>query len=409
MNTMQDNKIGEQSGSAEFFDTIVIGGGQAGLAMGYHLTRQGRDFVILDERERVGDAWRQRWDSLRLFTPAKFNGLPGTRFPGDRLSFPTKDEQADYLEMYAGEHGLLVRAGMRVDRLWQEGDSFLVTSGHSRLAADHVVIATGPSHTPRVPEFASDLSPSVFQLHSHDYRGPQQLQAGDVLVVGVGNSGAEIALELSRTHRTLLAGKESAEIPMRHGRAAARFGLPVVRFLGMHVLTLNTPIGRKVAPGFTAHATPLIRTKRKDLAAAGVESVGRVVGVREGLPVVGGEQALEGDQTVDVSNAVDVSNVLDVSNVVWCTGFRDDFSWVDLPAFDENSRPIHHRGVVPSVPGLYFLGREFQFAAVSATLPGVGRDAAYIAGNIASARLNGSDRRPPSRTPTAPLVNQRST
>lgn len=367
MNTNQNN------GSAEKLDTIVVGGGQAGLAMGYHLARQGRDFVILDAHERVGDAWRQRWDSLRLFTPAKYDGLPGATFPGDRLAFPTKDEQADFLETYAAKHDLPVRTGVRVDRLWREGESFILTAGGRRLAADHVVIATGPCHTPRVPEFASELSSSVIQLHSHDYRGPWQLQAGDALVVGVGNSGAEIALELSRSHRTWLAGKETAELPVRHGRAAARFALPVVRFVGMHVLTLNTPIGRKVGPGFAAHGTPLIRTKRKDLVEAGVESLGRVLGVRNGLPVV------EGGQTVEVSN------------VVWCTGFRDDFSWVDLPAFDEGGRPIHHRGVVQSEPGLYFVGQEFQFAATSATLPGVGRDAEYVARHIASTEASSTE------------------
>jgi len=365
-NIGEHETIGEQNESAEYFDTIVIGGGQAGLAMGYHLARQDRDFVILDERDRVGDAWRQRWDSLRLFTPAKYDGLPGTRFPGDRLAFPTKDEQADYLELYAVEHALPVRTGMHVDRLWREGGTFALTCGGHRFAADRVVVATGPSHTPRVPDFARELSSSIVQLHSVDYRGPQQLQPGDVLVVGVGNSGAEIALELSRSHRTLLAGKESAEIPVRHGRAAARFALPVVRFLGMHVLTLKTPVGRKVGPDFSAHATPLIRTKRKDLAAAGVESVGRVVGVRDGLPVVDGDQTLA------------------VSNVVWCTGFRNDHSWIDLPVFDDDGRPVYYRGVVQSAPGLYFLGQEFQFAAVSATLPGIGRDAEYLARDIAS-------------------------
>jgi putative flavoprotein involved in K+ transport len=258
----------QHSGSTEHFDTVVVGGGQSGLALGYYLARQDRSFVILDERHRVGDAWRQRWDSLRLFTPAKYNGLPGTRFPGDRLAFPTKDQQGDYLQRYAALHALPVRTGMRVDRLWREDDTFVLTCGGRRFLADHVVVATGPWHTPRVPDFASELSRSIVQLHSLDYRGPWQLQPGAVLVVGVGNSGAEIALELSESHQTTLAGKETAQLPVRHGRAAARFAFPLVRFIGMHVLTVNTPVGRKARPRFVARGTPLIRTRRQDLAEA---------------------------------------------------------------------------------------------------------------------------------------------
>jgi putative flavoprotein involved in K+ transport len=187
--------------AGEFVDTIVIGGGQAGLAVGYYLSRQGRELVILDERRRVGDAWRERWDSLRLFTPAKYNGLPGTRFPGDRLAFPTKDEQGDFIERYAAMHALPVRSGMRVDRLWREDGTFVVTSGGRRLFADHVVLATGPTSTPRVPLFAELLDPAIVQIHSRDYRRPSQLRPGAVLVVGVGNSGAEIALNRGQGDR----------------------------------------------------------------------------------------------------------------------------------------------------------------------------------------------------------------
>ena len=355
-------------GPGEFFDTVVIGGGQAGLAVGYYLARQQRDFVILDAHERIGDAWRLRWDSLRLFTPAKYDGLPGMPFPGDRLSFPTKDEQAGYLEGYAARFGLPVRTGVRVDRLWREDDHFVISSGDRRLMAANVVVATGTCYAPKVPAVSDQLAPGVTQLHSSDYRNPAQLRQGPVLVVGLGNSGAEIALEVSHTHPTWVSGQPSGELPVRHGRAAARFVLPLVRFAGLHVLNLSTPIGRRIAPKFLTHATPLIRTKRAELAAAGVEMVPRVTSAKDEQPVLDG------------------GRVVEAANVIWCTGYQVDFGWVDLPAFDQWGHPRQRRGVVDSVPGLYFLGLEFLFSAVSATLPGLGRDAEYLANQI-SARV----------------------
>lgn len=347
--------------SGRVLDTVVIGGGQAGLAIAYHLAQQHRDLVILDAHERVGDAWRLRWDSLRLFTPAKYDGLPGMPFPGDRLGFPTKDEQADYLEAYAEHFGLPVRTGVHVDRVRRAGDRFLVEAGERRWEAENVVLATGGYQVPRVPGCAGRLGASVLQLHSSEYRNPAQLRPGPLLVVGLGNSGAEIALEASGSHATTVAGTPTAELPVRHGRMAARFVLPVVRFAGLHVLSLGTPIGRRVLPKLAGQAAPLIRTKLADLAAAGVARVGRVVDVRDGLPV-----------TAD-------GGVLDVANVIWCTGYRDDLSWLDLPAFDDDGTMRQRRGVVEAVPGLYVIGREFMYAVASATLPGVTRDAAHLA------------------------------
>jgi putative flavoprotein involved in K+ transport len=358
------NNIREEGGSGDMLDTLVIGGGQAGLAIGHYLKRQGRRFLILDANPRIGDAWRQRWDTLRLFTPAKYDGLPGMRFPGDGLSFPTKDELADYLEAYAATFALPVRTGTRVEKLWREQGRYVAVSDGKRWEAGNVVVATGCTQAPRLPDFARDLAPSTVQLHSSEYRNPDQLRAGRVLVVGLGNSGAEIALEVSRTHHTVVAGKPGGELPVRHGRAAARFVLPVVRFVGLHVLTLDSPIGRKAAPLKLGHADPLIRTKSKDLAAAGVERVPRVTGVQDGLPVVAG-------RPLD-----------DVSNVIWCTGYRESFDWIAMPVFDGDGRPRQHRGVALDKPGLFFLGEEFMYSAASATLPGVCRDARYVAGKI---------------------------
>ncbi|RKO19730.1 portal protein [Pseudarthrobacter phenanthrenivorans] len=345
-------------------DTIIIGGGQAGLTLGYYLKQQQRNFLILDANQRTGDAWRQRWDSLRVFTPAKYDGLPGTPFPAGPLSFPTKDEVAGYLEGYAELNALPVLHGTRVERLWREGSHFVAAADGRRWEARNAVVATGVSQAPKVPAFAAELAPSTVQLHAAAYRNPGQLQDGPVLVVGLGNSGAEIALEVSRTHPTTVAGKPSSELPVKHGPAAARFVLPAVRFLGLHVLTLDTPAGRKAAPTFKAHAAPLIRTKTKDLVAAGVRLVPRVTGVEDGRPVVA-----DGGR-------------LDVANVIWCTGFRDDFSWIDPDLLDGGALPNQHRGVALDTPGLFFLGQEFLHSAVSATLPGAGHDARYLAGKI---------------------------
>jgi putative flavoprotein involved in K+ transport len=347
------------------FETVIIGGGQAGLSVGYHLKRQGRPFMILDANGRIGDAWRKRWDSLRLFTPARYDGLAGWRFPAPAVSFPTKDEMADYLEAYAARFDLPVRTSVKVDVLSREGDRYIIASGDRRFEAEHVVVATGANQVPKVPTFADELDSSIVQLHSSQYRHPSQLQEGAVLVVGAGNSGAEIAFEVSRTHRTYLSGKPSGQIPVRHGPAAARFFFPVVRFVGHHVLTLGTPIGRKVQPKFISHGAPLIRVKLKDLAAVGVEQVPRTVGMEDGRP------------------ALEDRRVLDVSNVIWCTGFREEFPWIDLPIFGEDGRPLHERGVVVGEPGLYFVGLLFQYAMSSDVLPGVGRDAEYIAKHIA--------------------------
>jgi putative flavoprotein involved in K+ transport len=361
-----DLRGGPSPTSSEYFDNLIIGGGQAGLSVGYHLAKRGRPFVILDANERVGDAWRKRWDSLRVFTPARYDGLEGWPFPAPAVSFPTKDMMADYLEAYAARFDLPVLNGVRVDGLSREGDLYVVASGEHRFGAKHVVVATGAHQIPKVPAFADGLDSSIVQLHSSQYRHPSQLQDGAVLVVGAGNSGAEIAFELSRTHPTYLSGKPQGQIPVRHGPTAARYIFPLLRFVAHHVLTLGTPIGRKIQPGFISHSAPLVRIKLKDLAAAGVEQVPRTIGVEDGRPVLAD------------------GRVLGVPNVIWCTGFREEFPWIDLPVFGEDRRPLHERGVVVGEPGLYFVGLRFQYAASSEILPGVGRDAEYIAEQIAS-------------------------
>jgi putative flavoprotein involved in K+ transport len=359
-------------------ETVVIGGGQSGLAVGYHLMRQGRPFVILDANERTGDPWRKRWDSLRVFTPARLNGLPGMPFPAPASSFPTKDEVADYLVAYAARFNLPVRTGVRVGGLSRFGDRFVVRSGDRGFEAENVVVATGAYHNPRVPVFAPEFDPAIVQLHSSEYRNPSQLREGGVLVVGAGNSGAEIALEASRGHRTWLSGRDTGHEPVRPGSGPDRLVTPLMWFAAMHVLTVRTPVGRKVQQTFRSRGIPLARIRRQDLTAARVELVPRTAGVRDGRPV------LEGGQIVDVAN------------VIWCTGFTPDFRWINLPVFNEDGDPAHDRGVSDSEPGLYFIGMYFQYALASVLIGGVGRDAEHVASDIAARRPTG---RPEARMP----------
>jgi len=356
------------SGGSERFETVVIGGGQAGLAVGYHLARQERDVVILDAHDRVGDSWRERWDSLRVFTPARYDGLPGWPFPAPGWSYPTKDDVADYLESYAARFRLSVHTGIRVDGLHREGGRYVVTSGLRRYEADNVVVATGAYRTPRIPAFASELDPSIVQLHSSEYRNPSQLREGAALVVGAGNSGAEIALESASDHHTWLSGRDTGQEPVRAGGLSDRLLTPPFWFLLSHVITLRTPMGRKVRQQLSNRGLPLARVRRKDLVRANVERVPRVTVVRDGLPVL------------------EDGAVLEPANVVWCTGFVPDFSWIDLPVFGRDGEPRHERGVVRSEPGLYFIGLFFLFAGSSSLIGGVARDARHIARHIASQR-----------------------
>lgn len=353
-------------------DTIVIGGGQAGLAVGYHLQKQGVSFQILDAHLRVGDAWRYRWDSLRLFTPARYVGLPGMRFPARGDVYPTKDEVASYLADYASRFRLPVRSGVRVDRLWRQDDRFVMTAGAERFEANNVVIAMTNYQVPRVPVFAQQLDRSIVQLHSHQYRNPSQLQAGPVLVVGVGNSGADIAIEVAGTHPTLISGKESGHVPVRIETPVFRyFVVRLVRFVFHHVLSVRTPIGRRARPKMLTNAAPLVRVKPDDLTNAGIERVPRVVGVEKGLPLLSDGRTLK------------------VSNVIWCTGYQHGFPWIDLPVFGENGDPTHDSGVVARFPGLYFVGLHFLYAMSSGTLMGVARDAERIAQAVASRKQDG--------------------
>jgi putative flavoprotein involved in K+ transport len=345
--------------------TVVIGGSQAGLAVGYHLRQRGLPFVIVDDNDRIGDAWRKRWDSLRLFTPGRYSGLPGMPFPGSPSSYPTKDEAADYLETYARDFELPVRTGVKVDRLSRIGAQFEVICGKYRLFAETVIVATGAYHNPRIPPFARELDENIVQLHSKEYRNPSQVEEGGVLVVGAGNSGAEIAIELAPHHHTWLSGRDTGQEPTRAGSLPDHLFTPIMWFMATR-LTVNTRLGRKLRDNFLdpPRGIPLGRVRRKDFAAAGIERLPRMTGVRNGYPIL------------------EDGRVLNVSNVIWCTGFTSNFDWIDLPLPTHNGVPIHDRGVVESCPGLYFVGLPFLYSLSSALVGGVGRDADHIVHHI---------------------------
>jgi len=354
----------------ERYDTVIIGGGQAGLATGYHLAKEGRDFVILDASERVGDSWRGRWDSLRLYSPAGYDGLPGMRFPASKTSYPTTCEMADFLEAYATRFELPVRSRTAVERLSKDGHRYVAMTGDLSFEADNVVVATGVMQKPHVPGFAGELDPRITQLHSNEYRNLSQLAPGRVLVVGASHSGADIAYEAAALHDTILSGPDTGQIPASVDTRRGRTGFRVLFFLGSHVLTADTPMGRKMRPHIRHGGAPLLRHRRNDLRDAGVErTLARTIGIRDGLPVL------------------DDDRIVDVQNVVWCTGFRPDFSWIDVPfEIGDDGYPVQYRGVVASAPGLYFVGLLFLHSFTSMLIAGTGRDAGRVARHILERR-----------------------
>jgi putative flavoprotein involved in K+ transport len=356
--------------TTERIETLIIGGGQAGLAAGYHLAKRGMPFLILDADERIGDHWRERWDSLRLYSPARSDNLPGMRFPAPAFAYPTARQMGDYLEAYAERFGLPIRSGVRVDGIRPAGaaqEGFVVTAGDRRFEAAEVIVATGAFQVPFTPDASTLLDPHIRQLHSSQYRNPEQLADGPVLVVGLSHSGADIAFEAARSHRTMVSGKAHGQLPFRViDTWRARVILPIVAFAANHVLTLRTPIGRKMAPEVRKGGGPLLRVRRPDLDRVGVEQHdAKVVGAQDGKPLLA-------DGTV-----------LDVANVVWCTGYRPDYSWIEMPVAGDDGWAIQERGVVPSVPGLYFLGIPFTYSFASMLVLGAGRDAKYVVDRIA--------------------------
>jgi putative flavoprotein involved in K+ transport len=340
------------------YDTIVIGAGQAGLASAYYLQQAGASFVLVDSATEVGASWLRRWDSLRLFTPARYNSLPGLRFPGAPYSLPTKNDVARYFKAYVEEFDLPVRLNTQVRSLTDGDSGYVVATDSGELRARSVVVATGAYHRPFAPAFAPDLAPGIRQMHSSEYRNASMLADGPVLVVGAGNSGAQIALEIAQSGRpTWLSGRDTGSIPRR------LLGRDVYDWLWWTVMrpSVESRLGRRLMQGRMFTGDPLVGFTRRDLTHPMLTTVGRTERAVAGSPVLDNGQVLS-----------------DVRTVIWCTGFRPDFSWIQLPVFRGDGYPIHRRGMVEGAPGLAFVGLRYQHRMSSALLGGVREDARHV-------------------------------
>ena len=341
------------------FDVVVVGGGQAGLAIAYHLARQGRRFTILEAAAEPAAAWRERWDSLRLFTSARYDSLPGLQFPGDPDRYPTRDEVATYLTQYAEHFQLPVELNSRVRSIARRDGAYVVNIADRAYVADQVVIATGPFQVPFVPPIANGLDEAVVQMHSTSYRSPASIPEGRVLVAGGGNTGFQIAQELSASREVHLSiGSRQKPLPQR------LLGRDLFWYLdgtGLIRKTADSRIGRRMSESDTLVGSTPRRLRRRH----GVELRGRAV-----------DAAGSSVRFADGSD-------LQVDGVVWATGFRPDHSWLHAPVFDDTGKLVHQRGVT-AAPGLYFLGLSWQHTRGSALLGFVKDDAEHITDQIAA-------------------------
>jgi putative flavoprotein involved in K+ transport len=352
------------------YDVAVVGAGQAGLAIGHALAEQKKRFVILEAADSVASAWRNRWDSLVLFTPRRYDALPGLPFPGDPDGYPTRDEVAAYLERYAKQFELPVELSTPVRSLSKDAEGFVLDAGGTAIRAAAVVVATGPFQAPILPAFAGGLAAEVFQTHSAGYRRPADVPEGRALVVGGGNTGFQIAEELAGSREVHLAiGSRQTPLPQR---LLGRDLFWWLTKLGLLSKTVDSRIGRRARGRDT-----LIGSSPRALKRRGVAVRPRAVGAD--------------GRTIRFADGSE----LEVDAVIWATGYRPDHSWIELPIHGDDGRLRHRRGV-SDVPGLYFLGLSWQHTRGSALLGFVADDAAFIAG-----RLDG-DREPSAGRSTDP-------
>ena len=357
MTTRREQTRDENGTRDELLDVVVVGGSQAGLAMAWHLAGQHLRFVVLDAAPEIGHTWSSRWDSLRLFTPAQYDALPGMPFPGLSDTYPGKDAVAAYLKAYAAACNLPVELNARVTSLSQKAEGFEIRTLDETYRARQVVVATGPFQVPYVPPAAQGLDSSVTQLHSTGYRNPQALPPGPVLAVGGGNSGFQIAEELAQAGRRVdlsIATKLPA-LPQRLGGRDLFWWLTRLGLL--RISTDSRPGQRMSSRDF------VIGGSRRRLQTAGVRF----------RPAVASADA----RTVRFADGTS----LDAGIVIWATGYRPDYAWLGIPAILRDGKVIHRRGIT-QIPGLYLLGLSWQHTRGSALLGFVDDDAAYLAGHI---------------------------
>jgi putative flavoprotein involved in K+ transport len=354
----RDTQFSVDERSRERYDVVVVGAGQAGLAIGYFLAHEGCRFVIVDGADSIGAAWRNRWDSLLLFTPRRYDSLPGLAFPGEPDGYPTRDEVIAYLEQYAAAFHLPIELGSAVRSLTKKDETFVLELDGRRVEADQVVVATGPFQVPFVPPLAGELAPDLFRTHSTEYRRPADVPEGTIVVVGGGNTGFQIAQELAATHPVYLSiGSRQTPLPQRF------LGRDLFWWLtktGVIKKTVDSRIGRRARQRDTLIGSNPRKARRHgvELKPRAVAGSGRTVSFADG-------------------------SELNVDAVIWATGYRPDYSWIELPVLDERGQARHRRGVT-DVPGLFFLGLTWQHTRGSALLGWVKDDAEFLAGRIAA-------------------------
>lgn len=346
---------------------LVIGAGQAGLSMSYWLKQRGIDHRVIDANVRVGDNWRNRWDSLSLFTPAAYSGLPGMAFPGPRSALPTKDQAADYLESYANHFDLPIQTDTKVTALRPAPGGFRLETSQGDLLSEKVVVASGPFTVPRIPGFASDFPAHLHQVHTSRYQNPDQLPLVPTLVVGAGASGSQIALELSASRKVYLAGRDPGSLPRKV------LGIDVYWWLyttGILTSRWDSWMGRRIGKNSDkgdVHVGPKLKPMARK---AGITRLPKLSGFDQNELVF-----------------ADGQRIADIRSIVWATGFQQNFDWIHFPVFGENGLPRHHRGVVSEAPGLYFIGLKTLYRVNSSLMGGVGRDAEYLAERVGSNEL----------------------
>ena len=379
MSARDQEAAGASRTSGDLLDVIVIGGGQAGLAMAWHLTRHELRFLVLEAGPRIGHTWQSRWDSLTLFTPTQHDALPGMPFPGPPDTYPGKDAVADYLQAYAAKFELPVRPDTMVTSLTRSNGVYVATAGGEALEARQVVVATGPFQVPFIPPIAKELDPGVRQLHSVEYRNPATMPPGTVLVVGAANSGCQIARELSATHAVeLSAGQRLPAIPQRPlGRDVWWWAST----LGLDRVTAGSRLGKRLAG-------------RDQVIGPGPRRLARRHGIR-----LRPRATRAAGRTVTFADG----DAAKYDAVVWATGFTTDHTWIDIPGVTgKQGHILHTRGVTPS-PGLYMLGHTWQHTRTSALLGWVRNDAAFLTERIAARTDEGADPGPAARTSAASL------
>jgi putative flavoprotein involved in K+ transport len=359
--------------STTVLDTAVIGAGAAGLMVGRRLAERGVRFELFDEHPRVGDSWRERYHSLRLFTPRPFLSLPGLPIDIGRFEYPTAAQLGDYLERYAQHFHLPVRTSSRVLSLRRldDGGFRLQLANGDEVTAEQVMVTSGGHRVPVTPTFASQLDPSIRQLHSLQYQRPEQLADGPVLVVGAANSGTDIALDAAHSgHDVTIAGRHPGHVPVDIDRPIGNV-LSGIFIRRLRNLTIETPRGRAAKVHQRDHGVMLVRNSQQDLKRVGIVQVGRIDHVEGGLPTTADGKAIT------------------AATVVWCTGSRPDLGWIHIDGVvDAEGWPVEYRGLASECAGLAFVGMPFQYSVASSTLMGMDRDAEYVVGALADAPVS---------------------